>query len=1165
MVAGVVDPSIVSPFYYKAPKPLPYPQTQEGSRDKRREMATLSSAKKSYEYAKAEGTRLQEAQWANVIGNMLKKSGKYAEALKWLNIDYDLSIKYLSQSHCLPACQSLGELYLCLEVFQHALLFQKKHLQLAEDANDLVEQQRANTQLGRTYHEMFLRSEDDHFSVQNARKYFKAAMKLAHIIKESPPTNNCSFLEEYIDAHNNIGMLEFDLDNLEEARKILTKGLEICDERGVVEDDDGRSRLHHNLGNVYMKLRMWDSAREHIDKDILICQTTEHRQGEAKGYINLGELHYRVQNYQEALRCYQKALDLTNLMEGEDPLLKQIHQNIGTVKKAAEVMNELQKEEQNLKKLTEDKEDARGRPRERHCLPQIIASLDCLIEKSRTTIAWAKLCEFASMKKIISSELHDKQKLIDSFLVIGESYENLREFDKALDWYTRSWKEYQFIGDFEGQALAKVNIGNVLDHTNNWQGALDAFKESYKLAVRANLPSIQLTALENMHYSYMIRFDKAEEARRVKLLVEELKQQRNKEFHTENVPEDLCSSSNSRSKCATLVSENIVHRNAVSRPIFLSSADKHNQQCQVVSFKIDKDVIHYPMKATGKLSIESMKVELACLYYLGLPVERRSDGILPIIKVIKLGGRVIESLETLEATVSEHMGQVLFDACIGGWNQKRLIKLYTDCCNTLCETPNMKVLMKLYDQEVSPEASVLRQKFDILVMSFTTYDMMLSRYVMTDADVAVSGCGLQDFSITPLLNALDAYKDFAMLDLSHNLLGNSTMEKLQKVLPGYTSYGLRLDIHCNLFGPTALLQICECPVLVARLEVLNISENPLTDACASYLLDVLEKCKTLYSLSMERCCITSRTVLMVADALNAGSPLDQLCIGYNDIDDNALACLLVKLGSLKRFSRLNLNGLELNKRAVDSLCGLASTLPLFELMLRETGIGMDGASLVTNSLFIRTEEIFKLDLSYCGLTSNYALKISTNSCMICGIYELNLSGNPIKEEGSKALSSMLLNSKCCLQVLVLEKCELGVAGFLQIIQAVSGSLTNSYVEELNLADNVKSLHVADQVGLDDDCKTTCQGEFSFIQKVSTAIRKATNLRFLDLSKNGFSKQSAEVFYSAWSRSRPSDSSLYGSRGWHMEEETIHLFLEGIKCCVKPCCKTNSFSCSAYRQ
>lgn len=62
----------------------------------------------------------------------------------------------------------------------------------------------------------------------------------------------------------------------------------------------------------------------------------------------------------------------------------------------------------------------------------------------------------------------------------------------------------------------------------------------------------------------------------MKLLVEELKQQRNKELHTENVPEDLCSSSNRRSKCATHVSENIVHRNAASRPKHNVSATQFN-------------------------------------------------------------------------------------------------------------------------------------------------------------------------------------------------------------------------------------------------------------------------------------------------------------------------------------------------------------------------------------------------------------------------------------------------------------------------------------------------------------------------------------------------------------------------------------------------------------
>ncbi|KAH1114448.1 hypothetical protein J1N35_007826 [Gossypium stocksii] len=91
-------------------------------------------------------------------------------------------------------------------------------------------------------------------------------------------------------------MLEVDLDNLDEALKFHAKGLEICDEEEVVEDDDGRSRLHHNLGNVYMELRRWGKAREHIEKDIMICKRIGHCQGEGKGYINLGELHYRVQS-----------------------------------------------------------------------------------------------------------------------------------------------------------------------------------------------------------------------------------------------------------------------------------------------------------------------------------------------------------------------------------------------------------------------------------------------------------------------------------------------------------------------------------------------------------------------------------------------------------------------------------------------------------------------------------------------------------------------------------------------------------------------------------------------------------------------------------------------------------------------------------------------------
>ncbi|CAN6572828.1 unnamed protein product [Malus baccata var. baccata] len=1323
-----------------------------------REDAQLTAAKKSYRNAKAVGNHEEEARWANAIGDMLKKRGEYVAALQWLRIDYDVSVKYLPQKHCLPTCQSLGELYLRLECFKEALIYQKKHLQLAEDENNLVEQQRANTQLGRTYHEMFLRSIDEHCSIRNAKKYFKSAMKLAQMIKENPPTNN-SFVEEYIDAHNNIGMLEFDLDNWEEARKVLTKGLEICDEEEVMEDDAGRSRLHHNLGNVYIKLRMWDNAREHIEKDIMICKRIEHCQGEAKGYINLGELHYLIQKYEEAIHCYQKALELAKSMEDEDALLRQIDQNIETVEEARKVMDGLKKEEQNLKKLMRDMASARGTPRERKCLLQQFASLDCLIEKSRMILAWPKLLEFAKKKKVLAIELYDQEKISDSLLVIGESYQNLREFKKALKWCTKSLEKYRSIGNLEGQALAKVNIGDVLDSVDNLEGALDAFEEGYRLAVEANLPSVQLMALENMHYSHMIRFDNVEEARRLQFRIKELKKSEHKDLETENVAEDRCSesdtegsghlsdgvynaccsseirkSSSSRSqslasmeelnddeplislKCSTKdslkvkstpsgkqnntiqtnvssknlskpdtneqtvigrkrvrlvlsddedemqdevpcskswskkqplefvatsdelksksntasptrifqdvsayttngamrfcdpvdieqsssscksrnlnlitqkgkgfkalrsdgspivangskgdtsVSKNVVYDNDAAHLMFLTSDDEHNQ---CITFKIDRDLIHLDYDSfSDKLSIESIKTELACLYYLRLPIERRSEGLLPKIKNIKWGERVIESLEAFEM-LKQHMGKALVEAFIDGWVQKRLIKLYTDCCYKSSATPNMKLLKKLYEQEVS------------------------------DDDVSVSDCGLQDFSLAPLLDALHIDKTFGMLDLSHNALGIDTMKKLQQVITSSCQKyaGLMLDLHFNRFSITSLVQICECPSLFARLEVLNISENPLTDRCASCLSIILENCKALCSLSIERCSVTCTTIEKVADALNADSVLEQLCIGYNSIRENTIINLLSKLGTLKRFSKLSLNGLKLKQSVVDSLCKLAKTLSLSGLSLRETGIGIDGALLLTESLFSQASEFVKLDFSKCEVTSNYVHKLSTDSSMICGIVELNLSGNPIMEEGSNALSSMLLDSQCSLKVLSLQKCKLGTAGILRIIQALSD---NGCLEELNLADNANvekqysestptssapkeanpaqpgschantdldMLEVADSEDdqekaetaaheFDDSCTSPWQSTSSsprsqFIQELSTAVSMAKNLQLLDLSSDGFSRENAETLYSSWSSSR------VGSARRHIKDQTIHLFVKGIKCCVKPCCR-----------
>ncbi|PWA44947.1 ribosomal protein S7e [Artemisia annua] len=88
-----------------------------------------------------------------------------------------------------------------------------------------------------------------------------------------------------------------------------------------------------------------------------------------------------------------------------------------------------------------------------------------------------------------------------------------------------------------------------------------------------------------------------------------------------------------------------------------------------------------------------------------------------------------------------------------------------------------------------------------------------------------------------------------------------------------------MDLHCNSFGPTSLYQICESPGLLSRLEILDISGNPLTDGCAPYLSIILQKCKGLYRLNIERCSISSLTIKKITESLDSEAELSELFIG----------------------------------------------------------------------------------------------------------------------------------------------------------------------------------------------------------------------------------------------------------------------------------------------
>lgn len=130
---------------------------------------------------------------------------------------------------------------------------------------------------------------------------------------------------------------------------------------------------------------------------------------------------------------------------------------------------------------------------------------------------------------------------------------------------------------------------------------------------------------------------------------------------------------------------------------------------------------------------------------------------------------------------------------------------------------------------------------------------------------------------------------------------------------------------------------------------------------------------------------------------------------------------------------------------------------------------------------------------------------------------------------------------------------------------------NKTLEEIHVANNVdltqeESLQCDDDMEVpdseDDDELTKIDRVSSVsdgnrasstIEELSVVFASSANqLRYLDLSCNGLSKENVETLYNAW-------SSRYGlSARKHVEEKTVHFSVDdddGKKCCdIKPCCR-----------
>ena len=234
--------------------------------------------------------------------------------------------------------------------------------------------------------------QDDVLVLPKAKDAFNEAMELVKKLKANPPPGSTTnFAVELVDAYNNLGMLKMITDEPVEARRLLQLGLKICDEEEIPLYDATRTRVHHNLGRLYAEKRQWKQAMMHVLKDVEICRALPHRQGEVKGLINLGEIHFKQRQYEDAINCYNLAHNIVRNLQDEDILMKHVESNKEVAMAAVPKLAVFNERSAKHKEIQMQVDAARGTASERNLCLQEFKILKELIGQAFELQYWEEV------------------------------------------------------------------------------------------------------------------------------------------------------------------------------------------------------------------------------------------------------------------------------------------------------------------------------------------------------------------------------------------------------------------------------------------------------------------------------------------------------------------------------------------------------------------------------------------------------------------------------------------------------------------------------------------------------------------------------------------------------------------------------------------------------
>ncbi|XP_056615472.1 NACHT, LRR and PYD domains-containing protein 3-like [Triplophysa dalaica] len=278
-------------------------------------------------------------------------------------------------------------------------------------------------------------------------------------------------------------------------------------------------------------------------------------------------------------------------------------------------------------------------------------------------------------------------------------------------------------------------------------------------------------------------------------------------------------------------------------------------------------------------------------------------------------------------------------------------------------------------------------------------------------------------------------------------------EAVIRLLPVIRNTRRALLQNCNLTDECCE-RLSSCLQSSTSLRELDLSNNDLEDSGVKLISDALKthNCQ-LHTLRFSLCNVTEECCVSLSSCLQSSSSLRELDLSNNDLKDSGVKLIS---GALKthncQLQTLRLSLCNVTEECCVSLSScLQSSTSLRELDLSNNDLKDSGVKLISDALKTHNCQLHTLRLSWCNVTEECCVSLSSCLQSSTSLRELDLSNNDLKDSGVKLISDALKTHNCQLHTLRLSGCMVTDEGCCSLASALSSQ--SSHLRELDLSYN----------------------------------------------------------------------------------------------------------------